>query len=105
MQPQVRSNSTVVIGYCFGAAAVLDLAASWPDPITDNVLGVLLQVLVPALHCRQAMSSPFGEADSGALPCSMSYHADTAGRDATLAVLRTGVLEPCVIHLIYACMS
>ena len=38
-QPQVRTNLTVVIGYCFGAAAVLDLAASYPDPITDNVLG------------------------------------------------------------------
>lgn len=38
-QPHVRANSTVVIGYCFGGATVLDLAASYPDPITDNVLG------------------------------------------------------------------
>ena len=40
-QPHVRTNSTVVIGYCFGGATVLDLAASYPDPITDNVLGKL----------------------------------------------------------------
>ena len=40
-QPHVRSDSTVVIGYCFGGATVLDLAASYPDPITDNVLGKL----------------------------------------------------------------
>ncbi len=39
MQAVVMTNATVVIGYCFGAAAILDLAASWPNPITDNVLG------------------------------------------------------------------
>lgn len=39
MQAVVKTNATVVIGYCFGAAAILDLAASWPDAITDNVLG------------------------------------------------------------------
>lgn len=41
MQAVVKTNATVVIGYCFGAAAVLDLAASWPDAATDNVLGVM----------------------------------------------------------------
>lgn len=40
-QPHVRANSTAVIGYCFGGATVLDLAASYPDSITDNVLGVM----------------------------------------------------------------
>lgn len=47
-QPHVRANSTAVIGYCFGGATVLDLAASYPDSITDNVLGrhILLLWLV-----------------------------------------------------------
>ena len=39
MQPMVLPNATVVIGYCFGGSAVLDLAASWPAPMTDDVLG------------------------------------------------------------------
>ncbi|KAL3160801.1 hypothetical protein ABBQ38_009212 [Trebouxia sp. C0009 RCD-2024] len=39
-QPMVLPNSTVVIGYCFGGTAVLDLAASWPA-MTDGVLGVM----------------------------------------------------------------
>lgn len=40
-QPMVLPNSTVVIGYCFGGTAVLDLAASWPA-MTDGVLGTTL---------------------------------------------------------------
>lgn len=39
MQSMVMTNATVVIGYCFGGSAVLDLAASWPAPATDDVLG------------------------------------------------------------------
>nr|QOL01212.1 putative extracellular protein TR9_020 [Trebouxia lynnae] len=41
MQSMVMSNATVVIGYCFGGSAVLDLAASWPEAATENVLGVM----------------------------------------------------------------
>ena len=38
MQSMVLPNATVVIGYCFGGSAVLDLAASWPS-MTDGVQG------------------------------------------------------------------
>ena len=54
-QPQVRTNSTVVIGYCFGAAAVLDLAASYPDPITDNVLGDFTSPPPVIVMCQSTM--------------------------------------------------
>lgn len=49
MQAVVKTNATVVIGYCFGAAAVLDLAASWPDAATDNVLGTCQQTVTPII--------------------------------------------------------
>lgn len=42
MQSLVLPNATVVIGYCFGGSTVLDLAASWPEAATDNVLGKAL---------------------------------------------------------------
>ncbi|DBA94647.1 hypothetical protein WJX77_011870 [Trebouxia sp. C0004] len=60
MQAVVKTNATVVIGYCFGAAAILDLAASWPNPITNNVLGVMAfhAASPPSAEINMTMGNP-----------------------------------------------
>ncbi len=79
MQAMVKPNATVVIGYCFGAAAVLDLAASWPDAATDNVLGEAHEVI--ALVATVALSK---------------HHEHTNVADSYLHATCTIVLDACV---------
>ena len=57
MQPMVLPNATVVIGYCFGGSAVLDLAASWPS-MTDGVQGKPCMAFKRAAHVQSLCPIP-----------------------------------------------